>query len=141
MCSICFLKELIYNFLKQIKIGKIKPDIKTIKYSEKGLRDTEDELSVNTGLKSLKVFYFYFGVYIFENRESPPGSKFNKLLIISLQTERTVRLRKIAPFLLFVILSGAKDLHFKPTETLRFAQSDSYYAVCRPSGFPGLRYL
>jgi hypothetical protein len=30
----------------------------------------------------------------------------------------TVKLRKIAPFLLFVILSVAKDLHFKPTETL-----------------------
>ena len=41
------------------------------------------------------------------------------------------RLRKIAPFLLFVISSIAKDLYLKPTETLRFAQSDSYYAVWR----------
>jgi len=54
------------------------------------------------------------------------------VLLLILINNRTVRLRKIAPFLLFVILSGAKDLHFKPPETLRFAQSDSYCAACRP---------
>ena len=52
-----------------------------------------------------------------------------------------VRLCEKALFPLFVILSVAKNLVFRPLEILRFAQDDTFHTVCCPRGLIKIHYV